>query len=198
MVKKQSFLSNLFGEETYENWLGYSTIIIAIGTLILIITYGLSFWFYSSIVSYLLKLTTGMSLLFIAYVAMWVLLLDIKVNVDEPEAYSWEKPQKSTKPITYILSTLWTIVLIVVGIFAIYYSHSYRRHYAFKCDTFLVDNHARLCHLEWTECEAAEKAKSLVELKGYQIGEGFSLCEECKEIAEEAEADYEGERYFRQ
>jgi hypothetical protein len=197
MVKKQSFLSNLLGEETYENWVGYAKISIAVGTIVLLILFGLSYFFYSSIVSYLLKLVTGTSLLFIAYVAMWVLLLDIEVSVDEPEVRSWGKPKEVAKPISYILSTLWTIILIVLAIFAIYYSNRYRKQYAFECDTFLIDKHARLYHLDWTECDAIENAENLEEVQGYQIGSDFSLCDECKEIAEEAEVEYESDRYFR-
>lgn len=138
-----------------------------------------------------------MSLLFIAFVVMWVLLLDIKVDVDEPETMSWEKPKEVPKPLTYKLSTCWTIILIVLGISAIYFSNKYRKHYAFLCDTFLVDNQARLYHLDWTECETSKNAESLEELQGFQISEDFKFCEECKEIADEAQADYESDRYFR-
>lgn len=186
MSKKQSFLSNLIGEETYESGMGYARIIIAIGTLVLILLYGLSFFFFSGIVNYLLKLTTGMSLLFIAYVAMWVLLLDIKVSVDEPETDYWDNSKDSPKPIAYKLSTTWTVALVVLGIIAIYYSNKYRSQYDFKCDTFLVDKQAHLYHIEWTDCEAAENADNLEKLHGYQISEGFTLCEECKEIEEDA------------
>lgn len=197
MIKKQSFLSNMLGEETYDKWKGYARIIVAVGILVLLIIYGLSYFFHSSVVSYLLKLTTGMSLLFIAYIVMWVLLLDIRVNVDEPERMSWEKPKEVSKPLTYKLSAIWTIILILLGLSAIYFSNKYRKHYAFECDTFLVDNQAHLYHLDWTECEASENAENLEELQGFQVSDGFTLCEECKEIADEAEADYESERLFR-
>lgn len=197
MLKKQSLLSNLLGEKTYENWVGYARIIIAVGTIVLLVFLGLSFCFYSSIISYFLKLVTGTSLLFIAYVAMWVLLLDIRVNVDEPEVYSWERTKETIKPITYKMSALWTIMLILLGIGGIYISNKYRNQYAFECDTFLIDKQAHKYHLDWTECEASENAEDLVEMKGYQISENYTFCEECEEIAEEASADYESERYFR-
>lgn len=197
MLKKQSLLSNLLGEETYENWVGYARIIIAVGTIVLLVFLGLSFCFYSSIISYFLKLVTGTSLLFIAYVAMWVLLLDIRVNVDEPEVYSWERTKETIKPITYKMSALWTIMLILLGIVGIYISNKYRNQYAFECDTFLVDKQTHKYHLAWTECEASENAEDLVEMKGHQISENYTFCEECEEIAEEAGADYESERYFR-
>ncbi len=197
MVKKQSFLSNLLGEETYENWIGYARIIIAVGTIILLIILGLSIMFHSNIISFLLKLVTGTSLLFIAYVVMWVLLLDIKVDVDEPEVYNWELPKEASKPIAYILSTLWTVVLIILGIIAIYITNKYREQYAFECDSFWVDKHAHLYHLDWTECETSEHAGNLEEMQGNQIPDNYSLCEECKEIAEDAGADYDTDRYFR-
>ncbi len=186
MVEKQSFLSNMLSDDTYEEWTENARIIITVGSLVLAFLYALSHFFHSGIVNYLLKLTTGMSLLFIAYTAMWVLLLDIRVNVDVPETKSWEKPKEVPKPLTYKLSTLWTVVLIVLGIIAIYFSNKYCKQYDFECDTFLVDKQSRLYHLEWTECESAGNAESLDKMKGYQIGAGFSLCEECKEIEEDA------------
>ena len=189
MGKKQSYLSNMFGDETYETWMVYSRVIIAVGTLILAVLYVLSYFFHSGIVKYLLMLTTGTSLLFIAYIAMWVLLLDIKVYVDVPEQKLWEKPKKVSKPITYKFSTIWTIILVIFGIFAIYFSNKYRNKYAFECDTFLVDKQSHLYHLEWTECEIANNAESLEKLQGYQIGNNYSLCEECKDIEEEAGPD---------
>lgn len=197
MEKKQSLLSNLLGEESYENWIGYARIVIAVGTIILLVFGGLSVLFHSSIICYFLELVTGTSLLFIAYVAMWVLLLDIKVDVDESEEYSWEHPKKSTKSLAYKLSVIWTVVLIIFGIMAIYYSNIYRKQYAFECDTFLVDKQAYLYHLDWTECEASEHAGNLEEMLGYQIPDNYSICQECKEIAEEAEADYNADRNFR-
>ena len=197
MAKEQSFLSNLLGEETYENWIGYARIIIAVGTIILLVLLGLSFLFHSSIISFLLKLVTGTSLLFIAYVAMWVLLLDIKVDVDEPEVHSWETPKEHAKPLAYKLSALWTVVLIILGIMAIYFSNKYRELYAFECDTFYVDKQAHLYHLDWTECETSERAGNLEEMQGNQIPDNYSLCEQCKEIAEDAGADYDTDRYFR-
>jgi len=197
MVRKQSFLSNLLSEETYDNWTGYARIIIAVGTVIILVLFGLSILVHSSIISFLLKLVTGTSLLFLVYVAMWILLLDIKVDVDEPYVSSWEPPQKTIKPITYKLSTLWTLLLIILGILAIYFSNKYREQYSFECDTFWVDNQNQLYHLDWTECETSENAGYLEEIQGFQIPRNYSLCEECKDIAEDAGADYERDRFFR-
>lgn len=190
MLREESFLSNFLGEESYEDWVDNARIVIAVGTIILLVFLGLSFLFHSNIVSYLLKLVTGTSLLFIAYVAMWVLVLDIRVDVDESEEYGWERPKKSHKPIAYKLSALWTVVLIILGIVAIYYSNKYRKQYAFECDTFFVDKQTYLYHLDWTECETSGHAENLEEVHGYQIPVNYSICEECKEIAEEVDADY--------
>lgn len=197
MVKKQSFLSNLIGENSYNNAVEFAKIAIPIGSLVLLALYCLSCFFYSSIVNFLLKLTTGFSIPFIAYIALWIILLDIKVNVDEPEKKSWEEPKEVPKPLVYKFTIIWTVILVILGICTIYYSNKYRKHYSFGCETFLVDNKSQLYHLEWSECESAENAEQLEEMQGYQIGNSFSLCEECKEIAEEAEAEYESDRYFR-
>jgi hypothetical protein len=34
-------------------------------------------------------------------------------------------------------------------------------------------------------------------MKGYQIDKSYTLCEWCEEWAEDAEADYESNRFFR-
>ena len=117
---------------------------------------------------------------------MWILLLDIKVSVDEPETYSWKEQEDIQKPISYKLSTLWFIILVLLGISAIYFSNKYKKQYIFECDTFLVDRQTHTYHLDWTECDNSKNAVSLDKLQGYQIEKDFSLCEECKEIAEEA------------
>jgi hypothetical protein len=42
---------------------------------------------------------------------------------------------------------------------------------------------APLYHLDWLDdCDVAEQADYLEEMKGYQMGKRFTLCESCKEI----------------
>lgn len=197
-IMKQSFLSNIIGRNNYDEFKGYAKIIIAIGTCVLSIILLLSFFFHWGFISSLLDLVSGTSLLFIAYVAALILALDIEVEVNEPKRNYWSEPEKKAKPTSYKLTIVWGIVLIILGIGAIYFSNKYRKHYAFECDTFLVDHQAGLYHLDWdNDCEVVAESSDLEKMKGYQIDKSYTLCEWCEEWAEEAESDYGSSRYFR-
>lgn len=186
-IVKQSFLSNIIGRNTYDKFKGYAKEIIAIGTCVLAIVLLLSIFFHWSFISSLLSLITGTSLLFIAYVAALVLVLDIEVDVDEPE--------KKPKPAAYKLTIVWGVVLVALGISAIYFSDKYLKHYAFECDTFLVDHQAGIYHLDWdNDCKVAAESGNLETMQGYQIDKSYTLCEWCEEWAEDAEDEYESNR----
>ena len=187
---KQSYISNLIGKNSYEEFRRMSGNIVVIGGLVLIIVFILSHFFHSGIINYLLQLTTGTSLLFIAYVAACILLLDIQVEVDEPEQQWWEEKKKSPKPFKYKLTIIWGAVLLLLGIMAIYFSHKYRNKYDFECTTFLVDHQACVYHLDWNDdCEDAENAEELKLMYGYEIEESYSFCEACKEYEDEVESE---------
>ena len=189
-IVKQSFLSNIIGRNTYNEFKGYAKVIIAIGTCILAIVLLLSLFFHWSFISSLLSLVTGTSLLFIAYIAALVLVLDIEVDVDEPE--------KKPKPAAYKLTIVWGVVLVALGISVIYFSDKYLKHYAFECDTFLVDHQARIYHLDWdNDCKVAAESGKLEKMQGYQIDKSYTLCKWCEDWAEDAEYEYESNRPFR-
>lgn len=197
-IVKQSFLSNIIGRNTYDEFKDLAKVIIAIGTCVLAIVLILSLFFHWSFISSLLSLVTGTSLLFIAYIAALVLVLDIEVDVDEPEKSYWSEPEKKPKPAAYKLTIAWGVVLVALGISAIYFSNKYRKYYAFECDTFLVDHQTEIYHLDWdNDCEVAAEAKDLEKMQGYQINKSYTLCEWCEEWAEDAEDEYESNRYFR-
>ena len=189
MIRKQSFISNLFGQNTYAELKGTALLVSLIGTSILVVLYVLSYFFHSSIISYLLNLTNGTSLLFIGYILSLIILLDIKVGVEEPEKNYWDDDNKTSKPFKYKLTIVWGVFLLQLGIIAIYYSHRYRNHYAFECETFLVDEKAGIYHLDWDiDCSVADEANNLETKKGYQIDKTYKFCEECQEWLDEAEA----------
>ena len=189
-IVKQSFISNLIGPNTYNDCLKYAKPIVGIGICVLVLLYTLSYFFHSGVISYFVGLTNGLSLLFIGFVGEIILLLDIRVDVEEPEHNAWGKPEKMLMPRNYKLTIAWGVVLILLGIIAIYFSNSYRNRYSFECDTFLVDKDAGIYHYDWIDdCEIAEEATSLEVMKGYQIDEHFTLCEWCKEEQEEVESE---------
>lgn len=188
MVRKQSFLSNLFGQNTYAYFKDIAVLVFLIGTGILIVLYALSYFFHAGIISYLLNLTNGLSLLFIGYIVATIILFDIEVDVEEPKKNIWGEEKKEPKPLKYKLTIVWGVLLLILGVVAIYYSNRYRKHYAFECETFLVDKQTHIYHLDWDiDCEAANEAEQLEIMYGYQIDDSYTFCEGCEELAEEAE-----------
>lgn len=197
-IVRQSFISNLIGKDNYDAFKELAKIVIAVGTCVLAILLILTNFFHWGFLSTLLNLVTGTSLLFIAYVAAFILVLDIEVDVDEPERHYWSKPVKQPKPLQYKLTIIWGIILIILGIGAIYFSNDYRKQYSFECDTFLVDHQEKIYHLDWDNgCELASESSNLVKMKGYEIDKSYTLCDWCECWASDAEAEYEASRYFR-
>ena len=196
-IVKQSFISNIISKSTYDQFLGYAKVIVAVGSCLLAICIGLSFFFHSSIINWFLQLLTGTSLLFIAYIAAWILILDVQVSVDEPERYAWKESEKVQRPFKYKLTIIWGIILIILGISAIYISNKYRKHYAFECGTYLLDTQQHIYQVDWNDdCDVANEAEELEERYGYEIDDSYRLCESCKDFLDEMES-YESERYIR-
>jgi hypothetical protein len=191
MIRKQSFISNLFGYQGYREFKNWAKIIVPIGAGIFVLLYILSSFFHSNIIKVLLDITNGSSLLFLVFVSFLVVLLDIEVDVDEPENNYWNEEKKESKPLKYKLTILWAVFLFLLGILAIYYSNRFKKQYIFECETFLVDEKAGIYHLDLDiDCEAANEAEVLEVMKGYQIDKTYKFCEGCKEWLEDSE--YEG------
>ena len=114
-IIRQSFISNLIGKDNYDNMKKQSNIVIAIGTCVLAILLLLTNYFHQGFLSTLLNLVTGTSLLFVAYIAALILVLDIEVEVDEPEGSFWAEPVKQPKPMQYKLTIVWGVILIILG-----------------------------------------------------------------------------------
>jgi len=196
-IVKQSFISNLMGLDVYERYSGYAKVIVAVGTYLLILFIGQSFFFHSGLISWFLQLLTGTSLLFITYIGALILLLDIRVDVEEPERHPWEKPKRPQPTMKYKLTKVWAVILIVLGCVAIYASNRYCKEYAFECETFLVDHQHRIYHIEWNEdCEVANEAGELEKMHGYEINGSYRLCEYCEGFLDDA-GSYETERFIR-
>ena len=189
-IVKKSFLSNLLGRSVYDDLKRYALIIIAAGSCSLAVLFLLSFFFHWVFISRLLNLVTGTSLLFVVYVADVIIALDKEVDVNELDSYYGSKPGDFQKTTAYRLTIVWGVVLLAIGVSAVFFSNRYRKQYAFECSTILVDEDARIYHYSWNDdCELAQKAaEDLVEMKGYEIkGQDYHLCEYCKEYAEEIE-----------
>ena len=195
-IVKYSFLSDIIGINTYYELKWYAKRNIPVATIVLVMVLVLTFFFHWVFLSLILSLITGTSLIFIAYVFGVILLLDYGVEMEIEEIWNGGYIMPEEKPNGYNATKLWGITLIVLAIAAIYFSNEYRKHYAFECETFLVDEYSGIYHLE--DGHDDEDFNYTTKMKGYEIEElGYSLCESCKEWAEEAEEFYEAERHYR-
>jgi len=189
-----SFIKSILGTNTYAEFKGYAKKYIPIATIVLVILLVLTYFFHWGFLSSILNLITGTSLIFIAYILGVVLLLDFGVDVELEETWNGSYRMPEAKPEGYNNTKVWGIVLIILVIGAIYFSNKYRKHYAFECETFLVDENNGIYHLEDGNDE--EVMEYTTKMKGYEVVKlGYTFCESCKEWEEEAEEIYESERY---
>lgn len=182
---KISFLSSLIGHDTYNKSKGFAKTVIPVYSFILIVLIIFTFFVHWKIMSYLLDLFLGASLIFMVYVGLVIVLFDFEVSAEEV-SYYYEGEYNSVviKPKKYWLTLIWNIILIVSGLIAIYTSNDYRSHYSFECTTFLIDRSTGVYHVEDNDndCEIREDAESLVPMKGYEIEKlpYSTLCNQCR------------------
>ena len=181
-IVKQSFLSNLLGKSTYEDFSCFARYIVGLGSFILIVLFFLSYFFHSGIVLELLKIAVFSPLL-IAYVIACILLLDVRINIEKTEQIRRERAKNTPKPFKYKLTIVWTIILLILGVTVIRFSFRYAIKYEFECTKFLVDHRTHIYHLDWDGvCEKVENVEEFDLMYGYEIDDTYSFCKDCKEV----------------
>ena len=200
MVDSRSFLKDIIGRNTYNAIKEMAHAIIPIATCVLVVLWVVSLFVHWSFVRNLLNMTTGTSVIFMVYILGLIVLLDKGIDVElennlcNPHYYYF--PDKEPKG--YKITIAWGIILIAMGIAAIFFSNQYRKQYAFECETFLVDRSTGIYHLDFIHCEVADETKNLEKMKGYKIEEiDYTFCDCCEEWLEDAEIDYESSIYYR-
>ena len=195
-IRSYSYIKRLIGERTYEEFRWYARTCIPIATIILVLLLILSQFVHWGIVSWLLNLALGTSLIFIAYVLGLILLLDFGVDIEMKEDWNGKLSLPEVMPSNYKNTIIWAYTLLVLGVTAIYFSNKYRKNYAFECQTFLVDENRGIYHLEDGNDE--EDMEYTTEMKGYELEDyNYTFCESCREWVEEMESEYAAERYNR-
>ena len=100
MIRRQSFISNFFGDNTYEYLRSIAFQVFPIGAVVLLILYVLAHFFHSDVINYFLNLTNGLSLLFIGYVVVAIVFFDIQVDVEEPDRVFLRKEKKEAHKVS--------------------------------------------------------------------------------------------------
>lgn len=191
-----SFLKRIIGVDTYDEYKDKAKICIPYVTVILAFIFLLTFYFNWIVLSWILNLLSGTSIIFLAYIAGIVLLFDKEVPVeldgDSRRGYIFPKE----KPKGYKATKWWGIILIILAVIIIYTSNRYRKYYAFKCKTFLVEESTGTYHLK--DGSDKKTIECPIKMKGYEIEErGYQFCITCEEYAEDTESAYNSERFFK-
>lgn len=179
-IRERSFFSDYcsFFSENIKDF----KIFIPIYLLVTGIVYGLTHIVYYSFVAQLLDILAGYSLLSLGFFCILIALLDIKI-----------KEGKNFK-IKYTFTILWTLVLSCAGVVALFFSQKYIKHYRYECSTFLVDTKTRCYHIP-DGCDDTD-LNDLQRMKGYEIiSNDYTFCESCEEFLDDAEDEYEFNRY---
>lgn len=185
--EKYSFLKSLLGRTIYNDTKQYAMKWVPPAFLFLVGLFGLSRLVHWEFLSAIMNITYGWTLLYIIFAFGMVVLLDRGVPANYTKAfYDSEYKVQDEEPKGFTGTILWGCLLIVLAIVSVHFTHKYKRHYAFECETFLMDYSTDTYHYRSIPCETADAASSLTKLRGYEIDETkYRLCEECEEIAEE-------------
>lgn len=178
----QSFLSNLIGWNTYDEFKSYAPKIVLVYSCVLLVLFLLTLCCHWSWVSSLFSIATGYSLVFIAYLIEIILLLDREVKMDIEDEHSWNGPTYK-KPKTYTFTVIWAILLCVMAIAAAYFTNRYKKAYGFECSTVLYEEDTNTYHY-FDDCENI--SGDIQEVHGYEIDSNEAEpCDYCLEIIED-------------
>lgn len=190
---KSSFLREL-GPKTYDtisSLKGYAFIYAAVLLVCLI----LSFFVVSSIVNFFIELMMGTTIFFGAFLAVIIITFDKEVIYQRHDKF---QKLKKVDPEAYKRSKVWGLSLCVVGIFILFLSSQYQKHYSFLCGGYYYDRATGEYHI--VECDRVHYHKRRMEvLTGEEISKirNASLCDECQHIGEISESGLRGHFFDR-
>ena len=191
--ERKSYLWDLFGVENSEYTKFLSQIYVGAYSVIFIIFFVISRFFYWEYFSSIFSLLTGTTLFALLFIVAFAFTLNIDVYFSDEIGNLY----KDTKD--YKITMAWGIVLFVVAIFIQYYLDMVTDNYAFQCGAYLVDIDNGIYHITNCDCETLNEAPYIVEMRGFEIEEKTMcrLCSECKSIVDDAIGTYESERFYR-
>ena len=184
-----SFLSKHF-PKTHSEALKFKKLAL-IYAMVLTAVFILSQFFYSSILEWFIRLMMGCTILNIVFIGVMIAVLDIPVK-----SITIEEIAESKIPLRYTASVVWGCFLCIAGITFLYLSSQYKEDYVFKCSDFYLEESTGIYHI-WEDCKyiGVNKDNDYIEnkdgywVKGYELEQGHTICDACKEIAEDAEDD---------
>lgn len=179
---KTSFLKqHIADKHISESTIKIANKIFIIGFISLIFLIIVSRYVKWMFLSNVIDIVTGTSVLFVFFILCMIVTLDIPINIDESK-YNHNNIEKSPK---YIFTIFWCLILVCLGIVAIYGSNKYRKHYKFECTTFLVDQTKGIYHLNGynNNCALKDNKNNLIKMNGYEIENNTNcvLCPDCAE-----------------
>ncbi len=161
----------------------------------------LSIFFQWKIIKIFIDSLMGWTLLSIPFVGVLVVTLDKEFHIKEDE-YTIRGHHKEK---LYKFSMVWGVALCLMGIIGLYLSNNYKRYYSFQCQEFYLEPTTGIYHI-FDDCEyRGNKADKefedyfiLSKVSGIDlIDSNHTLCEACKERAEDMDAEIGSYQYFK-
>lgn len=169
--------------------------------VVLAIVVLLSLFFQWSIVKFFIDCMMGWTFLSIPFIGVLIVVFDKEIKLPKVEKWAPKPP----KPASFKFSMIWGCFLIVIGLVTLHFSNQYKRNYAFQCQTFYLEQPTGIYHLRdnceyigLNEEEEPIEGISVSEVKGIDLlDKDYTPCDACREWAEDAEMNYEMNRYYR-
>lgn len=136
----------------------------------------------------------GWTLLSIPFIGVIIVMLDKEYSVEKDHYIAKIHHEK----MPYKLSMVWGIMLCIAGLVALFYSNTYKKHYAFLCQDFYLEEVAGVYHI-FENCEYIGADENdmriddttILKISGKDLLDTcYRPCEACEELAEDAELNY--------
>lgn len=171
--KRKSLIYSLLGEDIYSIFEECPKRTLLISTLFICAIFALSFVCRLKLLCVLVTFCSGLSPIFIAY------LLAVVVSIDKRQKTIEIDDKKSLKNVFFVAKG---IILLILGLSAIFYSFKVRWHYNFECRDYIVDMMTGYYHYIDVSCPSALNSEDLYMMSGYEIEQsGFEICPYCRE-----------------
>ncbi len=198
MMKNEMLeLSGIYNEDKYSfledllpNAYGYAKAwrpLALIYAAVLAIVIILSQFYYNSFIEWLINMTMGCTIFNILFICIMIVTFDIQVK-----RKTAAEIDQNLKPLRYKMSMVWECGLCVLGITALFLSSQYKKDYAFNCLDFYLEEMPGVYHIS-KKCPMIGEDQDDDSfyrnggswVKGYELQDWHTLCEACKEAAED-------------
>lgn len=174
--------------------LGFSKCFSLIFTPIIIILFVLSLFFENSLLSTLIQISMGLTIIHMGYVfSLLITIEDIFISEKDrirSTITNYNSRHSQLKKYNYIQAFVSIILLFTLS----YFPYKYSKQYVLKCETFYLDTYTGIYHI-YDDCECITSLDGIERCKGSTfINKEYQMCELCVETQEDLEG-YASDHY---